>query len=380
MRILVQKILPILAIIFILLALVFLLGKIGQHRQIVDAKAARDADKPIPVSTFVVDKAPIRPLLVGNCTTENSRLVEVIAPLRDLYITASNAEPGQVVQEGDELLVLDQRAAIARVELAKDRLAGLEKEVAERQKVVDYFWENRKSGQSLEIDYRRELIDLVRTQGDLATADDDLELAKIELTNTVLKAPVSGVVQSIVSAGEVSRQDVMLASISVVDPIVAKCEFDVTDYGYLRSVRNDGVVYFRGLEGQGFLANYLMEDTASSATDNLIWRFNIDNSERMLQSNMRGYIRFTSEYAVVRVPSVSVLNRNGELAQVFVVNKNNVAKLTQVTVGQQAGGFTEIGVGLEVGQEVVVAGQLNLIANDKVSVVDQRKVTFPYDS
>jgi hypothetical protein len=224
------------------------------------------------------------------------------------------------------------------------------------------------------------LIDLVRTQGNLATADDDLELARIELTNTVLRAPVSGVVQSIVNTGEVSRQDVMLASISVVDPIVAKCEFDVTDYGYLRSVRDEGIVYFRGLEGQGFAANYLMEDSTSSTTDNLIWRFNIANSDRALQANMRGYVRFTSERSVIRVPSVSVLNRSGELAQVFTIGKNNVAKLTQVTVGQQAGGFTEVVEGLEVGAKVVVAGQLNLVANDEVNIIDQRDVTFPYGS
>lgn len=379
MRSLTQKIIPFLIILLALVVVVFLLGRISQHRQIVDPKAARDAGKPIPVSVFVSDVAAIRPLLVGSCSTDSSRVVELSTPLKDLLVDRVYAVPGQMIEAGAPLVELDSREAVARVSLAKDRLAGLEEEVKERENVVKYFLNNRQAGQSLEIDYRRELISLVQAKGDLSVADDELEIARINLDRTRIVAPITGQVEEVVTVGEVARQNAVLARIRVSNPIIATCEFDITDYAYLRSVQNDGSLYFRGLEGQGFPATYLMEDSGSSLTDNLAWQFTINNSDNLLQANMTGTIRFTSDKQVLRVPSVSVLNRSGERAQIFVVNGDTV-KLTNITVGQQAGGFTEVVSGLKKGQSVVVAGQLNLLSGDQVSVLDQRKVTYPYDS
>ena len=379
MRSLTHKIIPFLIILLALIVVVFLLGRISQHRQIVDAQAARDAGKPIPVSVYVADEAPIRPLLIGACTTDSSRIVELSTPLNDLLVAKVFVAPGQMVKAGEPLLILDDREALARVSLAKDRLAGLEQEVKERKSVVQYFLENRQAGQSLEIDYRRELINLVQAQGELSVADDELEIAKINLDKTRMAVPVTGQVEAVVTKGEVARQNSILARIRVSDPIIASCEFDVTDYAYLRSIRNDGIVYFRGLEGQGFPAAYFMEGSESSLTDNLVWKFTLANTSNQLQANMAGSIRFTSDREVLRVPSVAVLNRNGEMAQVFVV-KDDQAQLIDIKVGQQAGGFTEITEGMEAGESVVIAGQLNLIAGDKVAILDQRKVTYPYGS
>jgi len=377
-RTLTHKIIPFLIIVMALVVLVFLLSRISQHRQIVDAKAARDAGKPIPVSVYLADVAPIRPLLVGACSTGASREVEVSTPLRDLIVEKVFAVPGQYIEIGDPLIELDAREAAARVSLAKDRLTGLEAEVDERQKVVNYFLNNRQAGQSLEIDYRRELINLVQTKGELSVSDDELEIAQIDLDKTKINAPVSGQIEEVITAGQVARQNDVLAKIRVSDPIVATCQFDVTDYAYLRSVRDEGEIYFRGLEGQSFQAQYLMEAPLNSITDNLVWQFTIENKDRILQPNMQGSIRYTSAKAVLRVPSVSVLNRDGEKAQIFVVDKKQ-ANLVPIRVGQQAGGFTEVLSGIQKETPVVIAGQLDLIAGDKVNVLDQREVTYPYD-
>ncbi|RDV27505.1 efflux RND transporter periplasmic adaptor subunit [Alteromonas aestuariivivens] len=368
-------------IILILLAMAFLLlREMRRHSNIVNADSARQAGQPLPVSVYEANVAPIQPLIVGSCTTQPSKTVELASAINDIIITGSYFVEGDLVSEGQKLLELDKRQIQASISKAQDRIRWLNEEIRERASLVQYYKENRASGQSLEIDYRRALIDLIQAEGDRSTADEELTLAQVDLEKTDIISPVTGRVDIIAAKGEVARVNQTVATITVVNPMVANCVFDTSDYQFLMAKRNEGEVVLKGLDGYQFSGRFLQEaplDPEAEQIDNLNWYFTINNDHLMVQANMTGFIRFTSTEEVLRIPAVALLNQNQNQAQVFRVN-DTTANLVTVNTGQRASGFVAITSGLEPGDRVVVAGQLDLIDGDYVNPIDPRDVTFSY--
>lgn len=368
---------PGLIIIILVFMLLNMLKAMRQHSTIVDANTARKAEKPIPVSTFVAEVAPIQPVVVGSCTTKPKNVIELASAIRDIQVTKKHQNVGSYVYTGEPLLELDDRQIATRISRAKDQIEWLQQEIYERERLVDYYRENRASGQSLEIDYRRAVIDLIKAQGEFAVADEELTVAQVEQEKTRVFSPVTGRIDAVAEVGEVTRNNMTLATLTVVDPMLADCLFDTADYSYLLKYKNEGEIVLKGLDGKRYAANFLQESPDGNVTDNLNWTFQIDNSNLEVQTNMTGFIRFVNEESALRIPSVALLNQFEQTAQVFVVD-NNTATLTNVSTGIRAGGFVVITDGLDEGDQVVVAGQLDLINNDQVNVLDPTEVTFTY--
>nr|WP_246601046.1 efflux RND transporter periplasmic adaptor subunit [Alteromonas antoniana] len=351
-----------------------------RHANIVDADSARKAGQALPVSIYEANVAPIQPLIVGSCNTQPSKSVELASAINDILIRESYFEAGDIVEKGQKLLELDKRQIEANLSKAKDQIRWLNEEIKERASLVDYYRENRASGQSLEIDYRRAFIDLIQTERERATADEDLQLAQVELEKTDIFSPVTGRVDIIAAQGEVARLNQTVATITVVNPMIANCVFDTTDYQFLMANRDEGEVVLKGLDGYVFSGHFLQEaplNPDQEQIDNLNWYFTMDNKELVVQANMTGFIRFTSTEEVLRIPAVALLNQNQDQAQVFKV-EGDTATLVNVSVGQRASGFVGISSGLADGDRVVVAGQLDLIDGDLVNAIDPRDVTFQY--
>ena len=363
----------------IMITIVFLFGKIRQHRNIVDADFARKSGKPIPVSVYKADIAPLRPVLVGSCMTRASRTVEVGTALPDLEVDEVYAHPGDTVEKGQLLFKLDQREELYNKKLIEARIKWLEKEVEARSALVEFHRNNRKDGHSLETDYRRAQIDLIVTERSLSEAKSELEITRVNLNKTLVQSPVDGVVDEIIMPLEIPITNTPLAKIRVIDPMLTSCEFDVSDYSYLRAARDDGLVVLNGLSEYQLEAKYLRDVSEDDENGNIKWDFSLANEDEMIQSGMEGYIRFFFDEEVLRIPSVALINRDGNNAQVFSMNGENKVLLTSVVTGQQAGGYVQVLSGIDKGTEVVVGGQLDLIDKDVVQVIDPRSVTYPYE-
>lgn len=68
----------------------------------------------------------------------------------------------------------------------------------------------------------------------------------------------------------------------------------------------------------------------------------------------------------VRVPLTAIVNNVDKIPHVYVVDKNNNAKLTRVTVGKIVGDEVIITNGLEENQTIILAGQKNVKDGQKV--------------
>lgn len=351
--------------------------KMRNHKHLVDADSARDAGKPIPVALYAVEKTALKPSVVGSCVTEASQTLIISSAIRDSVVSKVKAKVGAYLKAGEELVNLDDREKRSVVGRASKRVLWLEYTLDERKHLMDYFYENLSKGQSLEVDYRRAKIDWLKESSDLDKAKEDLRLAEIDLEKMMIKAPVSGLVDEIIAEGQVALQNMSIAKMSVVDPLHLSCNFDVNDYSYVTSLLDRGEVSLRGMPGVQLPARFVKRQ-ASQNGRTLNWVFSVDNSDRDIYPAMVGYIRFQSDSAVVRLPTVALLNRLDKQAQVFVANPDNIALLTTVILGQQSGGYTEIVSGLGIGDKVVVAGQKDLVDGDKVSDLDPTEVVYSY--
>jgi RND family efflux transporter MFP subunit len=80
-----------------------------------------------------------------------------------------------------------------------------------------------------------------------------------------------------------------------------------------------------------------------------------------LRSGMYGRARFAGGRRQALTVPASAVVRRGQLTSVFVVGKDNRARLRLVQVGNDAGGRTEIAAGLDAGEQVIVQPSAGLV-------------------
>lgn len=374
----IKNLLKLLVMAALLFLILLILGNMRSHKQLVDATTARNSGMPIPVASYIVDKDVLKPSIVGSCIAEASRVISLVSSIRDPIINRVFAKQGDLIEAGFKLIQLDDRTEKTLLKRATKRVYWLQKKLDERKHLMDYFHQNLNNGHSLEVEYRRAKVDWVLASADMAQALEDLELAKIQLTKTHIVSPFTGVLDNVISEGQVARQDIDLAGISVLDPMHIKCNFDVADYAYVKSMINKGVVSFRG--GQETLSANFIKNEITQDGRNLDWVFSVENENNNIYPAMKSYIKFQSEKMITRVPTVSLLNSQDGNAQVFIISDESIAVLSEVRLGLHSGGFTEIIAGLYEGDRVVVVGQKNLSDGEVVSNIDPLEVTYPYGS
>ena len=85
-------------------------------------------------------------------------------------------------------------------------------------------------------------------------------------------------------------------------------------------------------------------------------RLNISNQGGLLQPGMQAYVHVPmSEVRTLALPTDAVL-RDGKGATVWIATQPGHFKVVMVTVGIEAGGFTQITSGIKVGDQVVISG------------------------
>jgi len=100
-------------------------------------------------------------------------------------------------------------------------------------------------------------------------------------------------------------------------------------------------------------------------------KIKIDNSKEEIKAGMYAKIGLTTDVLkdVIKVPRKAVITRDGE-NRVFVVDENKVV-LKKVSTGISNGTDIEITAGMNVGDELVITGNEDLVNGDLVTVVNR---------
>ena len=191
------------------------------------------------------------------------------------------------------------------------------------------------------------------------------------LDNTILRAPVSGVV----SARNYDRGDMytMSSPLYVVQQITpVKVLVGVSEADYSRVKKGDKVsITADALPGKTFTGSvsrvYPVIDPASHTVKVEIL---IPNADRLVRPGM--YVRATinmGDRDSIVVPDAAVIKQQGSgQRQVYVLGDDNTVSLKLVTLGRHFGMNYEVISGLEDGDRVVTGGQAGLKSGVKVEV------------
>jgi len=322
-----------------------------------DASVVAPSDRVYPVKVATVSKQMIAKTI--DYTANLTPFEEVhLATAQPGQIDAIYVEVGDRVEKGDVLVEMDPTQLLqAKIQL-NDATTNLER-----------------------LDTLIQVGGIPKQQYDQVKMQYDLAKSNVQFLeqNTILTAPISGVItgkyyeneELFGGAPNTQAGKAAIVSIQQINPLkaivgVSEKFFPLVYTGMKVSVSCD--IYpneiFTGKVS-------LIHPTISPLTRTFMVEITVPNNEELLRSGMfsRVKIAMGEEEALV-LPALTIMQQEGTNERFVFVNRNNVAKRINVVLGKRFDGMIEvISDDLHVGDQLIVAGQKNLLDGYKVEVV-----------
>lgn len=288
-----------------------------------------------------------------------------IRPRVSGYINQVRFEEGREVNKGEVLFVIDQRpyrAALAQAEaeLARAKAqAGLaSSELARARKLLD--------GRAISREEHDEAVAAeAQAVANVAAAQASLELARLDLEFTEVRAPIAGMAgRALVTTGNlVSPENSLLTTVVSLDPVYVYFESD--EQVYLRSgdlarrgARNTvfvGLANEDGFPHRGVLD--FVDNQVDTATGTIRARAVLDNTDRRFTPGLFARVRLQSSEteSAILVDERAVLT-DQDRRFVYVVGEDQTAQRRDVTLGKSLDGLRIIDSGLSMGDRVIIHG------------------------
>jgi HlyD family secretion protein len=210
-----------------------------------------------------------------------------------------------------------------------------------------------------------------------------LDFAQTQLSDTEIKAPVSGtVLQRIVERGEmvtpsaIGESGARTSVVALADLSDLQIELDIsqTDFARLKMDQRVEIIpeAFPNLRYSGFIAEIAPEANRAKATVQV--KVKVENPDDQLRPEMNARVNFLADdapagekpVARVLVPKEAVVRKDGK-EFVFVI-KGSKVELRSIRVGEESGGFFQVLDGLSGGESVATTGADKLNDGDRVKI------------
>ena len=328
-----------------------LLSACGQQKSGASAgdpmMAMADKTPVVSVAAAVLQQVPQDAVYSASV---QANVVNNIAPQSGGRIQKLNVEVGDFVSAGQVLAEMDR----VQLDQAALRLKNDETELARVKRLFEEGGVSQSDYEALELAFKVSKSSFENLQ-----------------ENTVLRAPVSGVV----SARNYDRGDLYgmgqpIYTVQQITPVKLLVPISETDY--TRVKRGDKVsLTADALPGKTFTGTIVrLYPTMDPATHTFSAEVRVANEKRELRPGM--YARVTVDFGArerVVVPDAAVIKQQGSGQRtVFVLNADDTVSIKVVEAGRHFGDQYEILSGLEVGEQVLTGGFANLKSGDKVEV------------
>lgn len=281
---------------------------------------------------------------------------------------------GSEVEAGDILYRLEAEAfqaardaAAATLQGAEAALAGAEARFGRTQRLAET---NAVSAQTLD-DAR---VDMLQAEASVSAATAALEAARINLNNTVIRAPIPGLIgASAVSVGSLvtANQSEALATVRQIDPVHVDLQDSSANLLRLRALGRAGMLGRNGggppqvgltledgseYDQTGTIS--LTEMTVSETTGTFTLRANIANPDRLLRPGMfvRAAVHVGESPNAFLVPQRAVTRNAAGEATGFFATDDETAEVRVLATGRAVGNDWLVTEGVVDGDRIIIDG------------------------
>jgi len=265
---------------------------------------------------------------------------------------------GQVVAKGQLIAEMDDTQA-------RNLLSGAEAAMTQANDALKRYGMLHDSGSLPEVQW-------VEIQSKVAQAKSQLDIAKKNLADCRLTAPVSGVIgRKMVGAGETampSQAVVSILDISTVKVKVAIPEAEISGIG----ANTSSIIKVEAIDGSFHGGRIEKGVQADALTHTYDIRIHVANGERKLLPGMVASVGLTpgpspkGEGSSHSVPVTAVQKKADGSLFVWTVAKDSTVHRTAVTIGETIGNCVNIADGIGEGQRIVTEGYQKLSEGTKV--------------
>lgn len=320
-----------------------------------------------------VDVAPILVKRVRQWNSFNGRITAVesvdVRPRVSGYVKSISYREGDEVKRGDILFTIDPRpykAALdsATAQLERARAATILAELRE-QRVQKLLPKNVVSQE--EADSRH--ADLVRSQADVLDAEAGVDLAKLNLEFTQVRASIDGRTgHAMLTVGNLAVADQTLMTTMVSqDPVYV--DFDPDEQSYIRysTYAKQGRQSTNGLPVRVGLANedgyphlgtvHFVDNQLDSTTGTIRLRAKLSNAKRQFTPGLFARVELAdaNDSQLMLIDDKAVMT-DQDRKFVYVLSPDNTAQRKDVKLGRTADGLRIVESGLAQDDRVIVGG------------------------
>lgn len=262
---------------------------------------------------------------------------------------------GDVVKADEQLVRIDLTALDAVRDRARATLAMKKQQLERRKKLY--------KGNVLS----REELDLA--ENEFTVAETSVREAEVDYLHGIVSTPVAGVVNKVhVDPGEFVSQGAAIADIVNVEQLKVTFNVPEMDVRFLEKGQKAPVLFdaYPGKQWEGVVDFVAWK--ADTATRTFPVRLIVDNKDGKIRPGMIARANFVrrSLADVVTIPLFSIIDKGGE--RIVFVEKDGVAQARTVTLGVIERDRVQILDGLNVGDNLIVAGQREVEDGMKVNV------------
>lgn len=293
------------------------------------------------------------------CQIRSIRNIELRAQEKG-YLEEILVDEGQFVKKGQLLFRIMPRLYEAELEKAQAEVNAAAIEVQNTQPLVEKNIVSKN--------------ELAMVEAKLSKARAELQLAKVHLEFTQIRAPFDGLIDRLhLKLGSLVEEGELLTSLS--DNSQMWVYFNVSEPEYLNyaaQARNKGKLHVNLRMANNELFKYpgvveTIESEFNNETGNIAFRATFPNPEGLLRHGETGNI-LMREYLkdALIIPQKATLEIMDK-KYVYVVDKNNVAHLTPITIGAEMPDLYVIREGIADGDRILLEGIRKVKDNDKIT-------------
>ncbi len=339
-----------------LLALVTLLGceQVGASTN-EPPKDRKPAGPPAPVAVVAAERGSIASFYVATATLEPEKTATVLARVTGVVQSIAREE-GARVKEGEVLLKIENDEYRLRVAQAAAHTARLA-DVHERL-------------QGLVAKDLATVEELVTAKQDYASAQAEEELARLELTRTVVRAPFSGrLVGRLVDVGRTVTNGTPLFEIADLEPLIARVHVPSKELKRLNQGQPVELVVDSNhakLTGKIFLVSPIIDP----ATGTVKVSIEISQYPEGIRAGDFAEVRIVTERRedALLVPRIAVIEEQKD--RVVFVASDGKAHRRVVRIGFEEGDRLQVLEGVEAGEQVVTKGQHSLEDGAPIKILE----------